>query len=147
VAHARVRATTTTVSAAQLEHLAIVKATVERRNADAQLAADALAAAQPWQSQLFTHPVDRELPRSFAVLEIKHGLVLVEQQMRVINLLLARHSEQITRLEEGTFAMERQIASSERALARVRRIGVARSIGIRLALIGVVALLCFLLLV
>jgi len=81
------------------------------------------------------------------VLEIKHGLVLVEQQMRVINLLLARHSEQITRLEEGTFAMERQIASSERALARVRRIGVARSIGIRLALIGVVALLCFLLLV
>lgn len=134
------------VNAAQLAHEALVKQLVAKRRNDSELQR-VMAVELERQQQLFIAPKERALPRSFAVLEAQHGLESIERTLGVVRVLIDRQDEHVVRLEEGTLRMERHLEASERTLARTR---VRTSVGAaarRLALVGLGALLVFLLLV
>lgn len=131
---------------AELAHLDIVRSIIAKRHADAELQRIVESDRRQQQLLLFVTN-ERPMARAFAALEIQNGLTTVENTLGVVRLLIDRQDAQITRLEEGTLAMEAHIEASERALTRTRRRSSVGSLVARLAAIGVAALLVLLLLV
>lgn len=126
--------------------MAIVRATIEQRAEERQLQRILSTGVVSSPQQLFVNRTV-ELPRAFAIIEIQHGLQSLSNLFGIVSVLIDRQGEQLTRLEEGTLTMERQIEASQRTLSRARLRAAAGSLATRLAMIGVGALLLFLLLV